>query len=125
MRSEFGELMYQSREVKELTLRNLAKLVELSPSLLSEIENGRKMPPKDETTIKKIARVLGGDPTKFLEAARKERAKKDTRFMEKFFDADPDLTWAMCRAVEDAPSEEVKKGLKSLLDTLNKRDGNR
>ena len=39
-------------------LRKLGQLVGLSPSYLSEIEHGRRMPPRDEEKIHDLALVL-------------------------------------------------------------------
>ena len=54
------DLLYQARKERGLTVRQLADLAEISPSYVSLIENGHKIP--DASTIERIGRVLGLDP---------------------------------------------------------------
>jgi transcriptional regulator with XRE-family HTH domain len=49
------------REARNLGLRVAAEHLGISPAYLSRIERGKERPPKPEL-IKKIARLLGGDP---------------------------------------------------------------
>ena len=54
------DLLYQARKARGLTVRQLADLAGISPSYVSLIENGHKVP--DASTIDRIGRVLGLDP---------------------------------------------------------------
>ena len=53
------DLLYQARKARGLTVRQLADRAEISPSYVSLIENGHKIP--DASTIERIGRVLGLD----------------------------------------------------------------
>lgn len=53
------ELLYSSRKAKGLTVRELARQAEISPSYVSLIENGHKVP--DVGTIERIGKVLDID----------------------------------------------------------------
>ena len=53
------DLLYQARKAHGLTVRELAERAEISPSYVSLIENGHKIP--DASTIERIGRVLGLD----------------------------------------------------------------
>jgi transcriptional regulator with XRE-family HTH domain len=75
MARTFLQMLEEGRRAKGITLRKLGQLVDLSPSFLSDMENGRRNPPKDEGKINDIALVLGLNSKKFLEAAKIERLK--------------------------------------------------
>jgi transcriptional regulator with XRE-family HTH domain len=54
------ELLYQSRKAKGWTVRDLAAAADISPSYVSLIENGHKIP--DAGTIERLGRALELDP---------------------------------------------------------------
>jgi transcriptional regulator with XRE-family HTH domain len=54
------ELLYQSRKAKGWTVRDLATAADISPSYVSLIENGHKIP--DAGTIERLGRALELDP---------------------------------------------------------------
>lgn len=61
MAKAFGETIREMREAQGLGLRVAAERLGISPAYLSRIERGKERPPKPEL-IKKMARLLGGDP---------------------------------------------------------------
>lgn len=54
-----GEVIRDRRVEKDLSLRDLAKLINIAPSYLSDIENDRRVPA--EEIIRNIAQVLDLD----------------------------------------------------------------
>ena len=54
--SELGQHLRRKREVERLSLRNVARLTEVSAATLSRIENGTGVP--DTQTLSKVARWL-------------------------------------------------------------------
>ncbi len=56
---EFGSLLRDLRLKANLGLRHFAKLVDIKPSNLSDIENGRRHPPCDLGKLHEIAESLG------------------------------------------------------------------
>lgn len=48
---EFGELLKQKRKQRDLSLRRMSELVNLGPSYLSDIENGKKPAPNDKSVL--------------------------------------------------------------------------
>ncbi|MBI5239401.1 MAG: helix-turn-helix transcriptional regulator [Elusimicrobia bacterium] len=81
----FGEILRALRMRRGLGLRTFAKLIEMQPSNLSFIENGRVQPPVDDAILFRIAAALGikkGSPEwgEFFDAAvagRSERLPAD------------------------------------------------
>jgi len=123
MASRFGESLAKARRAKRITLRKLSKLVGLSPSFLSELEKGRRFPPKDEEKIRDLALVLNVEEDEFVEVARKERARRNPKFFEKLFNADQDLAWGLYRASEDATEKDMQRAFKKALEVLENKGG--
>ena len=67
-RKSFGALVRREREVKEIGLREMAKMVGVSPTYLSKVERG-EFPPPAEDKVKKIAKILDRDPDELLAVA--------------------------------------------------------
>ncbi|HJP71002.1 MAG TPA: helix-turn-helix domain-containing protein [Candidatus Limnocylindria bacterium] len=55
--AQIGHRLRELRSARELSLRQLAKLIGASPSLLSQVENGKVTPSVD--TLYELARALG------------------------------------------------------------------
>jgi len=56
---KFGDLLWDLRIKKELTLREMCELVNYDPSNWSKIERGRLSPPSDRAVLSKWAKALG------------------------------------------------------------------
>lgn len=56
---KFGELLYELRIKKEITLREMCRKVNYDPSNWSKIERGKIAPPSDKKTLELWARTLG------------------------------------------------------------------
>jgi transcriptional regulator with XRE-family HTH domain len=56
---EFGPLLRNLRLKANLGLRRFAELIDIKPSNLSDIENGRRHPPADMEKLQEIAVNLG------------------------------------------------------------------
>ena len=67
-REKFGRFVRREREAKELGLREMAKMIGVSPTYLSKVERD-EFPPPAEDRVKKIAEVLNLDPDELLALA--------------------------------------------------------
>ena len=67
---KFGPHVREKREARAITLRGLARLIEVEPAYLSKIER-EIFPPPSEALIVKIAGHLGEDPDRLLAMAGK------------------------------------------------------
>jgi transcriptional regulator with XRE-family HTH domain len=70
MDDTFGSILRNLRLNAKIGLRELARLVKISPGYLSDVEIGR-VPPPSEAVIMDIAKVLDVDKGKLLLAASK------------------------------------------------------
>jgi transcriptional regulator with XRE-family HTH domain len=64
----FGALVRREREAKEIGLREMAKLIGVSPTYLSKVERD-EFPPPAEDRVKQIAKVIGYDADELLALA--------------------------------------------------------
>lgn len=72
---KFGKILKELRIKRELTLREICKMVDYDPSNWSKIERGRISPPSDEKVLSRWAKVLGlfknkREWQKFMDEAR-------------------------------------------------------
>ncbi|HEY8005914.1 MAG TPA: helix-turn-helix transcriptional regulator [Methylocella sp.] len=65
---KFGALVRREREAKELGLRDMAKMIGVSPTYLSKVERD-EFPPPAEDRVKEIAKVIGYDADELLALA--------------------------------------------------------
>src|SRR5262249_11047725 len=67
-RQSFGGFVRREREAKEIGLREMAKMIGVSPTYLSKIERD-EFPPPAEDKVRKIAEIIGRDPDELLALA--------------------------------------------------------
>ncbi len=65
---KFGALVRREREAKEIGLREMAKMIGVSPTYLSKVERD-EFPPPAEDRVKEIAKVIGYDADELLALA--------------------------------------------------------
>src|SRR5215207_308901 len=73
-KEKFGEFVRREREAKESGLREMAKVIGVSPTYLSKIERD-EFPPPAEDKVRKIAGIIGCDADELL--ARAGRVSSD------------------------------------------------
>jgi transcriptional regulator with XRE-family HTH domain len=73
-REKFGAFIRRAREAKEIGLREMAKMIGVSPTYLSKIERD-EFPPPAEDKVKAIAKIIGFDADDLL--ARAGRVASD------------------------------------------------
>jgi transcriptional regulator with XRE-family HTH domain len=73
-REKFGEFVRREREAKEIGLREMARMIGVSPTYLSKIECD-EFPPPAEDKVRKIAAIIGSDADELL--ARADRVSSD------------------------------------------------
>ena len=64
----FGAIVRRERERREIGLRQMAKMIGVSPTYLSKLERDH-FPPPAEDKVKKIAEIIGRDPDELLALA--------------------------------------------------------
>jgi transcriptional regulator with XRE-family HTH domain len=71
---KFGEFVRREREAKKISLREMAKMIGVSPTYLSKVERD-EFPPPAEDKVKAIAQIIKCDPDDLL--ARAGRVSSD------------------------------------------------
>ncbi len=69
-RDRFGAFIRRKREAKEIGLREMAKMIGVSPTYLSKVERDEFSPPAEDR-VKNIAEILDLDPDELLARAGK------------------------------------------------------
>lgn len=67
-RENFGAVVRRERERLEIGLREMAKMIGVSPTYLSKVERD-EFPPPAEERVKAIAKIIGRDPDELLALA--------------------------------------------------------
>jgi transcriptional regulator with XRE-family HTH domain len=65
---KFGEFVRRERLAKEIGLREMAKMIGVSPTYLSKVERDEFAPPAEDK-VRKIAEVIGCDADELLALA--------------------------------------------------------
>ena len=73
-KEKFGAFVRREREAKEIGLREMAKMIGVSPTYLSKVERD-EFPPPAEDKVKAIAKIIGCDADDLL--ARAGRVSSD------------------------------------------------
>src|SRR5262245_39711842 len=71
---KFGEFVRRKRGEKEIGLREMAKMIGVSPTYLSKVERDEFLPPAEDK-VRKIAKIIGCDADELL--ARAGRVSSD------------------------------------------------
>ncbi|MFW5489426.1 MAG: helix-turn-helix domain-containing protein [Desulfovibrio sp.] len=123
MSARFGEIVGKARRNKGLTLKKLSQFVGIGPSILSEIEHGRRLPPKDTNKLKDLAIILGLDQTKMLDSAKIERQATKPKLFDRLYAINPEAALGLCRAQDEPTDEDFLNALIKALELLGK-EGN-
>ena len=73
-REKFGAFIRREREAREVGLREMAKMIGVSPTYLSKVERD-EFPPPAEDKVKAIAKIIECNPDELL--ARAGRVSSD------------------------------------------------
>src|ERR1700737_5139348 len=73
-REKFGQFVRREREAKGIGLREMSKMIGVSPTYLSKIERD-EFPPPAEDKVRKIAAIIGCDADELL--AQADRVSSD------------------------------------------------
>jgi transcriptional regulator with XRE-family HTH domain len=102
-RTGFGALVRQKREAREIGLREMAKMIGVSPTYLSKIERGEFDPPAEDK-VRKIAEIIGCDADELL--ARAGRVASD---LSEIIKRRPVELAALLRTTKDFSTREMAR----------------
>jgi HTH-type transcriptional regulator, competence development regulator len=113
-KKSFGATVRRDRERLEIGLREMAKMIGVSPTYLSKVERDEFHPPAEDK-VKKIAEIIARDPDELLALAGRvssdltEIIRRQPREMASFLRAANGLTANdMARLARDAQKTKVK-----------------
>jgi transcriptional regulator with XRE-family HTH domain len=97
-----GEFIRKKRDELDLSLRELARRLEITPPFLSDIELGKRYP--SEGVLEKIAKGLGV-PLEDLEQLDFRESISD---LKRLMERDPDVGVAFRRLIQGVSSGQIK-----------------
>lgn len=104
MRNEtFGDLVRREREARELGLREMAKMIRVSPTYLSKIERNEFDPPAEER-VRAIAEIIEHDPDELLALAHRVSTDLTDIIKER-----PRETAALLRTIRGLTAEDLRR----------------
>ncbi len=114
-RNKFGAFIRREREAKEIGLREMAKMIGVSPTYLSMVERD-EVPPPAEDKVKAIAKIIECDADELL--ARAGRVASDlTAIIRKH----PRPMADLLRGTDITSDEERAKAVKQFVRYMKKR----
>ena len=99
----FGALVRREREAREIGLREMARMIGVSPTYLSKVERD-EYPPPAEDKVKAIAKIIECDPDDLL--ARAGRVASD---LSEIIKRQPVELAALLRTTKGLNAEDVAK----------------
>lgn len=105
----FGEYLRNARMAKKISLRKFANLVDLSPTYISMIEQGKQKSPPTEDNIRLMASILDLDVDEMLGKAR--RVSED---LQDIITERPQLMASFLRTAHGKSDEQLRKLMKKL-----------
>jgi transcriptional regulator with XRE-family HTH domain len=111
---KFGELVRAKRVLKEIGLREMAKMIGVSPTYLSKVERD-EFPPPAEDKVRKIAAIIGCDSDELL--AQAGRVSSD---LSEIIKQRPREIAALLRTTKGLSADAVTKLARQAQRTKNK-----
>ena len=102
-RERFGAFIRREREAREIGLREMAKMIRVSPTYLSKVERD-EFPPPAEDKVKAIAKIIECDADDLL--ARAGRVSSDISDIIK---RQPVELAALLRTAKDLKAEDIAR----------------
>ncbi|MEX2670892.1 MAG: helix-turn-helix transcriptional regulator [Phycisphaeraceae bacterium] len=103
-RPKFGELLRATRVAKGYTLRKFAALVDISPTYLSQVEQGKVERPPTAERVRVMAELLGESPDQWIALAG--RMPSD---LAEIIKNEPEAMPALLRAAKGMTADELRK----------------
>lgn len=103
-RKTFGDLLRATRVAKGYTLRKFAEMVDVSPTYLSQVEQGKVERPPTAERVRVMAQLLGQNPDEWIALAG--RLPEDLADIIK---EEPVEMPALLRAAKGLTADELRK----------------
>ena len=126
MGNKFGDFISEKRKAKQISLRKMADMLELSPAYWSDIEKGRRNPPNIEK-IKEIAEILGisnNEVDDLIDMASYDRDEMPMDFP-KYIREDELVRVALRKArknMDEGKSQVTKKAWEDFIKALDNKE---
>ena len=100
----FGDLLRATRVAKGYSLRKFAQMADMSPTYLSQVEQGKIERPPTADRVQKMAELLGQNVDEWIALAG--RVSKE---MEQILHSNPEGMPALLRAAKGLTAEQLRQ----------------
>jgi transcriptional regulator with XRE-family HTH domain len=102
-REKFGPFIRREREAREIGLREMARMIGVSPTYLSKVERD-EFPPAAEDKVRAIAKIIECDPDELL-----ARAGRVSSEISDIIKRRPTEIAALLRTAKDLSAQDIKR----------------
>ncbi len=121
MENSVASVLKAARRERRITLRSLSEKTGKAISFLSEIENGIRPIPKDESFLNGLSAFLGLSGVDIINHAKKERETQSPQRFKKLFFEDTEMLACWRRVSAKYEDDvELRSRLKKMLDEVEK-----
>jgi transcriptional regulator with XRE-family HTH domain len=113
----FGQILREKRIAKGYSLRRFAELVEVSPTYLSQVEQGKVESPPTVERLNRMADVLGENRDEFVSLAG--RVPED---LPRIIQSHPDTIPELLRTTKGLTSEQMRELLERAKKMKEKKE---
>jgi transcriptional regulator with XRE-family HTH domain len=113
-KGRFGEFVRREREAKEIGLREMARMIGVSPTYLSKIERD-EFPPPAEDKVRKIATIIGCDGDELL-----ARADRVSSGLLEIIKRRPVQVAALLRSAKGLKTDDIARLVRQAQRTKNR-----
>ena len=110
----FGAYVRAAREAKEIGLREMARMIGVSPTYLSKVERDEFSPPAEDR-VKSIAQILGKDADELLALAGRVSSDLSNIIRQR-----PDMMATLLRTTKDFTADQLRELLRKADHPENK-----
>lgn len=103
-RNIFGDLLRATRIAKGYSLRKFAEVVDLSPTYVSQLEQGKLERPPTAERVRTMAELLGQNPDEWIALAGRVPAD-----LTEIIKSEPQAMPALLRAVKGLTADELRQ----------------
>lgn len=124
MAAFLSSLVKQARKAQRITLRTLGESVGCAASFLSEVENGIRPAPKDENFLIKLANALSLEKDVVVEAARRDRERRNPKRLRDLLSKDDELAACFYRVSDSLTDEQLRAVLLKAFKDYQEKTSN-
>ena len=116
----FPDMIRIARQAKKMSFREVSRFVGISAGCISDMERGKRLPPKDCKILEKFAKLLDIDKTDLIRSAKITRKAKTNNALGCILSTDPLLAFNCFQLIERGYGYKLRDALReAIYSTIN------